>query len=82
MNRPFPLLVFGCVLATVGRPAIPDPVRVDTGSVAGISGKDPSVRIFKGIPFAQPPVGALRWREPAPSAMPILPSILIVPQPS
>jgi para-nitrobenzyl esterase len=68
MNRPISLLVFGCVLAAIARPAIPDPVRVDTGSVAGIPGKDPSVRIFKGIPFAAPPVGDLRWRAPQPAA--------------
>src|SRR4029078_12515856 len=30
-------------------------------------GVQPSgVRIFKGIPFAQPPTGDLRWREPQP----------------
>ena len=69
MNRPISVLVFGCVLAAIARPAIPDPVRVDTGSVAGIPGKDPSVRIFKGIPFAAPPVGDLRWklRNPRPN---------------
>src|ERR1700685_1899031 len=68
MNRPISLLVFGCALATIARPAIPDPVRVDTGSVAGIAGKDDSVRIYKGIPFAAPPVGDLRWRAPQPAA--------------
>ncbi len=68
MNRPFSLLVFGCILAAVVRPAIPDPVRVDTGSIAGVPGKDPSVRVFRGIPFAAPPVGDLRWKAPQPAA--------------
>jgi len=36
--------------------------------VSGISGTDPGVRVFKGLPFAAPPVGDLRWREPRPVA--------------
>ena len=45
---------------------IPDPVRVDGGLLSGVPGSDPSVRIYKGVPFAAPPVGDLRWREPQP----------------
>ena len=45
---------------------IKQPVRVDGGLVAGVPGKDASILVFKGIPFAAPPVGNLRWREPKP----------------
>jgi len=48
--------------------AIPDPVRLDTGLISGTSGQTDDVRIFKGIPFAAPPVGDLRWRAPQPAA--------------
>ncbi len=42
-------------------------VATDTGLVAGSESADLQVRIFKGIPYAAPPVGALRWKEPQPA---------------
>ena len=41
-------------------------VPTEAGIVSGIPGEDGTVKIFKGIPFAAPPVGELRWKAPAP----------------
>src|SRR5271169_4451859 len=46
--------------------ALPEQVRVEGGIVQGASGSDSTIRIFKGIPFAAPPVGDLRWKPPQP----------------
>jgi para-nitrobenzyl esterase len=44
-------------------PAAPLTVHTDDGVVRGFD--DGTSRAFLGIPFAAPPVGALRWRPPA-----------------
>jgi para-nitrobenzyl esterase len=43
-----------------------DRVKTANGVVEGAGRQGSGVRIFKGIPFAQPPIGELRWREPQP----------------
>src|SRR5579862_5725908 len=48
--------------------AINDPVRLDTGMISGVTGNSPDVHVYKGIPFAAPPVGDLRFRAPQPPA--------------
>ncbi len=39
-------------------------VRVEQGRLRGTLSKDGQVAAFKGIPYAAPPVGPLRWRPP------------------
>lgn len=39
-------------------------VQTANGKVQGNFNTDKTIRTFKGIPFAAPPVGDLRWKEP------------------
>ena len=39
-------------------------ISVTGGDIRGIINKEGTVEIFAGIPFAAPPVGELRWKEP------------------
>ena len=43
-------------------------VKTENGLVRGIPAADPRITAFKGIPFAAPPVGDLRWKAPQPAA--------------
>src|SRR5262245_33539385 len=61
------LLIALATLACAGlvlHAAAPTTVTVSGGQLAGVAGRDAAVRVFKGIPYAAPPVGPLRWKAP------------------
>lgn len=71
MKRILSLGVAGVIIAGIASLSamVPEQVTIDTGAVQGVTGTvKPTVRIFKGIPFAAPPVGDLRWKAPQPAA--------------
>src|SRR5258708_5337570 len=43
-----------------------DRVKTSNGTLEGTGRHATGVREFKGVPFAQPPVGSLRWKAPQP----------------
>ena len=48
--------------------ALHQPVRVENGLLSGVAASNSAVTVFKGIPFAAPPLGNLRWRPPQPAS--------------
>lgn len=60
------LLLLGTVLA--GCSSGLEKVQLDSGPVTGLREEvgDEEIWIFKGIPYAAPPVGELRWKAPQP----------------
>lgn len=57
------VLLFGIAASTTW---IPDIVQLPNGVVKGLQSE--KSRFFKGIPYAAPPTGDLRWRSPQPHA--------------
>ena len=68
MNLRIPALALLFLIPCISRAQQLRSVQTRTveGVVEGVVSADNQVRTFKGIPFAAPPVGALRWRAPQP----------------
>ncbi|MDZ4699804.1 MAG: carboxylesterase family protein [Rhodothermales bacterium] len=59
-------MFFIALAAGCASPGLDRPFTIETGTIVGAVGSDPSVHVFKGIPFAAAPTGDLRWRAPQP----------------
>lgn len=65
LARLLPVLL--CATLTFGVAQASDfPTKVKTHSGVIVGAADHTVLYFKGIPYAQPPLGKLRWRAPQP----------------
>jgi para-nitrobenzyl esterase len=63
---PVRLLLAASIALTAPTAALAQTVAsTDAGKVSGTAG--PALITFKGIPYAAPPVGALRWKAPQPA---------------
>jgi para-nitrobenzyl esterase len=62
MKRLLFLIVLFAVSTSVAQQ--PKPIKVEGGTLQGIT--EEGLTVYKGIPFAAPPIGELRWKAPQP----------------
>ena len=65
------LLLASLFFATLLSAFAERPISISTqsGKLSGVLlGKESNLRVFRGIPYAVPPIGDLRWRPPRPAA--------------
>ena len=59
--------ILGCAVLALGCEAvITDPVQLEAGRVSVGDVTASGVRVYRGLPFAAPPIGDNRWRAPQP----------------
>ena len=68
LHRTFFVLILSVLAVFAPTVFAQERVEISNGILEGIHDKDSGLRIFKGIPFAAPPVGDLRWKAPQPVA--------------
>jgi para-nitrobenzyl esterase len=69
--KKFPVVIFFILFVISGAQAqqktgIRPVIKTHSGRVAGTVSSDDRVYIFKGVPYAAPPVDNLRWKSPQP----------------
>ena len=60
------ILLLAMIAAALWADEMPAPVKVEGGLVQGAV--ESGLTVYRGVPFAAPPVGDLRWRAPEPAA--------------
>lgn len=60
------IFTLAILLVAAAAKAQPAPVKVNEGLLQGTL--ENGLTVYKGVPFAAPPVGTLRWRPPQPAA--------------
>ena len=56
------LLLVACSAEKKASPVL----TIEGGQVQGVAADLPGVTVYRGIPYAAPPIGDLRWKEPQP----------------
>ena len=68
MKTPFSLFCALLFFTSAFSQSITNQLKISNGTLEGTFNQATRVRSFKGIPYALPPVGDLRWKEPQPPA--------------
>ncbi len=70
-SRWFKMMLLGALLfktlSAYGQELCSGTVETSSGLVAGVMENNANVCVWRGIPYAEPPVGDLRWKAPQPA---------------